>query len=55
MGKCAHIKVWRNHSGMCMVNSNFFDQSGLFCCPSDMHCISALAIEEGSAFESQME
>ena len=38
MEKRAHIKIWRSHSGICMVNLNFFDQSGLLCGPSDMHC-----------------
>ena len=34
-------------------NLNFTDQSSLFCGLSDMYCTSALAIEEGNAFESQ--
>ena len=34
-------------------NLNFTDQSSLICGLSDMHCISALVIEEGNMFESQ--
>ena len=36
-------------------NFHFTDQSGLFCGLSDMHCTSALVIEEENAFESQNE
>ena len=35
------------------LNLNFTDQSSLFCGLSDTHCTSALATEEGDAFESQ--
>ena len=34
-------------------NLNFTDQISLFCDRSDRRCASALAIEEGNAFESQ--
>ena len=34
-------------------NLNFTDQSSLSCGLSDRRCTSALAIEEGNAFESQ--
>ena len=36
------------------LNLNFTDQSSPTCGPSDMHCASALATEEGNALKSQM-
>ena len=52
-GKYAHIQVWGSQKAYACFNLNFTDQRSLFCRLSDMCCASALAIEEGNAFESQ--
>ena len=53
MEKSAHIEVWGSPKAYTWFNLNFTDQGSLFCGLSDMRCTSALAIEEGNAFESQ--
>ena len=42
-----------SHSGLHMVSRKFYWAEQPFCHRSDMHCTSALAIEEGNHFESQ--
>ena len=51
--KPCSIEVWASQKGYTWSNLNSNDQSSLFCVLSGMHCTSALAIEEGNAFENQ--
>jgi len=51
--KNLHILGGGSHSGLHTVSHKFYWPEQPFCHCSDMHCTSALAIEEGNHFESQ--